>query len=61
MGKITASYDLTITLGSPAELGALYALGLSGPRAVVIPLPPTLVLLGSGLVGLAGCLWELRR
>jgi type VI protein secretion system component Hcp len=60
-GKIEASYDLTRNLGSPAELGALYALKLSGPRVAVIPLPPSLLLLGSGLVGLAGCRWKLRK
>lgn len=54
MGNIEAQYDLTSNLGSPAELGVLYAMGLSGPRVAVIPLPPSLVLLGSGLLGLAG-------
>jgi type VI secretion system secreted protein Hcp len=53
-GRIEASYDLATNLGSPGELGALYAMGLSGPRIAIIPLPPSLVLLGSGLLGLVG-------
>lgn len=60
-GNIEAQYDLTSNLGSPAELGVLYAMGLSGPRVAVIPLPPSLMLLGSGLLGLVGWRWKLRK
>jgi len=58
---ITAQYDLGTALGSAADLANLYALGLSGPSSQEVPIPPSLWLLGSGLVGLAGWRRRLRR
>jgi type VI secretion system Hcp family effector len=59
-GTIRAQYDVAKNVGSAGELGALYALGLSGPRIAVIPLPPSFMLLGSGLLGLAGWRWKFK-
>lgn len=51
----TASYNLNTGAGSVGALAALFGLGTSGPNAVVpVPIPDSLFLLGSGLVGLIG-------
>jgi type VI protein secretion system component Hcp len=53
--EINASYNLRRDEGSVGGLGLLFGMGLAGPMTVeVVPLPPTALLLGSGLLGLVG-------
>jgi type VI secretion system secreted protein Hcp len=52
---LIAEYSLVTHTGSVGALGSLYAMGLSGPTTVpAVPIPASLFLFGSGLVGLAG-------
>lgn len=51
---VTAKYDLTSEKGSLEDLLTVYALGMAGPAAVVVPIPASLLLFGSGLAGLLG-------
>jgi type VI secretion system secreted protein Hcp len=59
---LIAEYDLAANEGSLGALVSLYALGLSGPMTVpAVPVPASLWLFGSGLVGLTGLRGRLKR
>jgi type VI secretion system secreted protein Hcp len=51
--SVSAEFDLKTNKGSVGSLAYLFALGTSGPT-VVAPIPASLLLLGSGLLGLVG-------
>lgn len=61
IGLYEASYNLKTGEGSLGELATLYAMGLSGPSVTHTPIPASLLLLGSGLLGLAGVGWRRKR
>ena len=60
--SVWADFDLKKNKGSVGSLAYLFALGTSGPTVLsAVPLPASLLLLGSGLVGLIGFRRKISR
>jgi hypothetical protein len=55
LGRLVSAFTLTVLAA-----GTAYAAG-AGDGAIALPLPGSLVLLSSGVAGLAGLSWWLRR